>query len=310
MHKKVRASIILLVALSLVVGGGYAALRTINPGLFVPQTQATITKTSELKKADKTQQVTEEVHVSHDGIDLYGKLVAPANYKKVKLPLFIMAHGYDSNADFIDAAANLVASKGYMIYSFDFYGGSTSTRSGDTDMLDMSVETEKKDLEAVINYWKSQKFVDSSHIYLGGVSHGGLISAMAAADLPRDITAMILFAPAFNVPDLAHSGFSHYGYTDISQVPASVSYEGKTVGKRYIADALNLNIPAIQRAYDGPVLIIHGTVDDAVPFSYSESASHTYKNAQLIPIKGAGHTANISTALSALPDLDLFLKKY
>ncbi|WP_301050277.1 hypothetical protein [Lactobacillus intestinalis] len=45
--------------------------------------------------------------------------------------------------------ANHLARMGYIVYWFDFYGGSTDSKSGGTNMLNMSILTEKRDLSAV-----------------------------------------------------------------------------------------------------------------------------------------------------------------
>lgn len=310
MPKKIRTALTLLVTLALLCTAGYGAIRFLVPDIFTPKTTAQSIKSAELKAADKKHIVTREVHVKHDGINLYGKLTAPANYRDQHLPLIIMSHGYDSNADFIGSASTIIASQGYMLYSFDFYGGGNSTRSGNTDMTKMSINTEKADLEAVLSYWISQDFVDTSHIYLSGVSHGGLISSMVAASHPNDIKAMILIAPAFNVPDVVRTGFKELHLTSISQVPATITYHGRTVGKRYVTDALKLDVTATQRAYSGPVLIIHGTADAVVPYSYSQKAAQTFLNARLVPVKDAEHSADMSSAMPAIFEINAFLKKH
>ena len=309
MSKKIRTALILLLALALVIGGGYAAITSLVPDFFKPQSAARKLKNKELKQADTKNIVTEDISVSHDGRNLYGYLVAPGNYKDISLPLIIVSHGYNSNADVSSKFATLAAQRGYMVYSFDFYGGGNSTRSGDPDMLDMSALTEKADLNAVLDYWKSQKTVDSSHIYLAGISHGALISTLVAAERAQDIAAMVLFAPAFHVTDLVKQGMQELGYTDISQVPDTVSYKDHTVGKRYIADALTLDIPTAQRAYAEPVLIIHGTADTVVPYSYSETAQKTYPHAQLMSIDGADHSKSDFVSVGTLLKLDEFMKK-
>ncbi|WP_418968799.1 alpha/beta hydrolase family protein [Alloscardovia omnicolens] len=310
MSKKIRTLVILLIALALVAGAGYMALSTLAPELVTPRTASQQTKAREIKQADTKNIVSEEIHVPHDGIDLYGYLVAPANYKSIHLPLIIMSHGYNSNADIVSKFATLAAQRGYMVYAFDFYGGGYSTRSGNTDMLDMSVLTEKADLNAVLDYWKAQHFVDTSHIYLGGISHGGLISTLVAADRPNDVKAMVLFAPAFHITDLVKKGMQEFGYADISQVPNTVTYHEQTVGKRYITDALGIDIPAAERAYTGPVLIIHGTADTIVPFSYSQSAEKTFPHAQLMSIEGADHSMSDFVSVGSLLTLEDFMKKY
>ena len=41
--------------------------------------------------------------------------------------------------------------------------------------------------------------------------------------------------------------------------------------------------------YDGPVLIVQGDADEAVPLSYAKKAAELYKNAKLVVIPGDTH---------------------
>ncbi|TCD53598.1 alpha/beta fold hydrolase [Alloscardovia theropitheci] len=309
MSKRIRRIIVLIISLALVAGAGFFAFHSLFPDFSVEKTTQQVSKVTQMNKADKANITTEEVHIQHDDINLFGRLYAPANYRSLQLPLIILSHGYGSNADVFDSFAQKAAEQGYLLYTFDFYGGGPETRSGDPDMLDMSIQTEKADLQSVLSYWKKQSFIDSSYIYLAGFSQGGLISTMVAGEHPADVKALILVAPAFNIPDIVRQGMSTFGYSDISQVPATVSYDNRTIGHRYIADALSYDVEKDQKAYNGPVLIIHGTADDVVPYSYSETASHVFSHAQLVTLDGIGHSADASSVMSALPQLIAFLVK-
>ena len=41
--------------------------------------------------------------------------------------------------------------------------------------------------------------------------------------------------------------------------------------------------------YDGPVLIVHGDDDEAVPYIYGQKAAELYQNAKLVTIHGDDH---------------------
>lgn len=307
MAKRIRRILILILALALVCAGGYTAFRTLFPNFSVRNTTQQINKVVEMNKAQKDFILSSEVPLKHDGITLYGTFHAPSNYKSLHLPLIIISHGYGTNSDLPDSLIGGMTGQGYLVYNFDFYGGGPNTRSGDPDMQDMSIQTEKADLEAVLSYWRSQSYVDTSHVYLAGVSHGGLISTMVAAAHPQDVKALLLVAPAFNVHDAVQQGFNALGYTDESQIPQSVTYEGRTIGRRYILDALHYDVTKDQKVYPGPVLIIHGTADNVVPYSYSQAAVKAFPHAQLVTLDGVGHSANAEEAVSALPQIAAFL---
>ena len=74
------------------------------------------------------------------------------------------------------------AEEDYVTVCFDFCGGGWASRNGGA-LLDMSVLTEKADLEAVLEEVKQWDFVYIGSIYLMGNSQGGLVTALAAAAL-------------------------------------------------------------------------------------------------------------------------------
>ena len=59
--------------------------------------------------------------------------------------------------------------------------------------------------------------------------------------------------------------------------------------------------------YEGPVLIVHGTADGLVNYSYSERAAKAYKNAKLVPIEGGDHGFRGEYDVQARAALDAFL---
>ncbi len=46
------------------------------------------------------------------------------------------------------------------------------------------------------------------------------------------------------------------------------------------------------RRYNGPVLIVHGDEDEAVPVAFSIEAAGKYNNAELVVISGDDHCYN------------------
>ena len=67
----------------------------------------------------------------------------------------------------------------------------------------MSVLTEIKDLEAVIRYTRGLPYT-SNKLLLMGASQGGMVSALTAAKPKNDVGKLVLFYPAFCIPDDLH----------------------------------------------------------------------------------------------------------
>ena len=164
-----------------------------------------------------------------------------------------------------------MAEAGIASYTFDFYGGSPTSRSGN-DITKMSVLTEKEDLNAVID--AMMDFMDTDQLYLMGHSQGGLVSAMAANDRTSDIAGMVLIAPAFMIPDMVDD----YRYATV--------FQGV---KKYMEDARSVELYDDIDDYTGPVWIIQGDQDELVPLSYAQDAAEAYENAELTVMKGEKH---------------------
>ena len=135
------------------------------------------------------------MYAENEGQQIYGLLYQPVESEGLR-PVVIYAHGFGGSYRNGDQCAQALAAQGYLVYCFDFRGGSESSRSEGSN-LEMSVFTEQTDLEAVIAMMKARSDVDSRNIFLLGASQGGMVSTMTAADNANDITGAVLLYPAF-----------------------------------------------------------------------------------------------------------------
>ncbi len=215
---------------------------------------------------------------------IFGKIFIPVSgSEKKKFPTVIYSHGFGGNYEVGEPYARELAKNGYVVYCFDFCGGSPDSRSSGST-LKMSVFTEQKDLEAVIQKIKKQPYVDRKNIFLFGTSMGGMVSAITAAEHKKEIRGLILFYPAFVLVDDAKKLYAHE-----DEIPKKRFYLWMDVGKAYFKDLLDYDAYAQIKKYKRNVLIVHGDEDDIVPLSYSRKAVKTYSSAVLKVIKGAGH---------------------
>ena len=223
--------------------------------------------------------------------NIYGQFYYPADFDETKTyPVIIMSHGIGSTSQLVERAKwpEKAAQDGYVVYTFDFCGGSLNGNS-DVDFMDMTVMTEKEDLSAVIDFVKTKDYVDQDHLFLLGQSQGGLISTLAAADRKEDVAAMLLVYPAFCIPDNARELYATAD--DIPEGEAEMPVG--TVGSEYVKTVYALDVYDTISAYEGDVMIIHGINDSLVPYSYSEKAieeAYTGEGSVLIPIYGKKST--------------------
>ncbi len=225
---------------------------------------------------------TQELYAKRDGNQIYGLAYVPKNAGK-KMPAVIFSHGFGGNYQVGTQYAEALAEKGYVVYCFDFCGGSPESRSDGTT-LEMSIFTEQADLEAVIHMIQGQDFVDKENIFLMGTSQGGAVSAITAAANKEAIKGAVLLYPAFVLVDMTKERFK-----SVADIPDTYYQMWMTVGRAYAEKLLDYDIYEAISAYDKDVLLIHGDADDIVPLSYSEKAVDVYGSARLEVLPGAGH---------------------
>lgn len=204
---------------------------------------------SECVGSRKYEYTTKEVHVEHDGIDLYGKTLVPKDKKGTKFPTVIYAHGAESDYKADYTTLECLVKSGIACYTFDFYGWTNRSKGpkgtkwfkgtprGVDDSYEKQVLEQVKDLNAVIEKVKTFDFVDTDNIFLLGSSMGGATVATAAVTHSDDIRGIILQYPAINLnPDASVDGAIY----DVNR-------------------------------YTRNVLLLQGTVDEIVPLSMSEN---------------------------------------
>ena len=220
-----------------------------------------------------------EVWSERDGNRIFGMMYYNSASSK-KQPAVILSHSSSLTHEAMSGYALAIAKMGYAAYCFDFCGGSDKSKSdGKTD--EMTVFTEVEDLRAVVKTVKSLDYVDSSNVCLLGSSQGGLVSALLADECPDDFAGMILFYPAFNIPEMVKmfSGFGDFGGM-------------MSMSEAYINSIKDFDVWSHIGKFSKPVCIIHGTADMIVPISNSEKAVGLYPSATLNKIEGANHGFN------------------
>lgn len=220
-------------------------------------------------------------------LNIYGKFYYPEGFDaSQKYPVVIMSHGLGSRAEMVERAKwpKAVTEKGFIAYAFDFCGGGMNSLS-DGDFMEMSVLTEASDLNAVIDFVKSQAYVDPDNLFLLGQSQGGFVSAITAASRPEEVKAMVLVYPALCLVDDLHEFVP-----DLAEVTGdTVETAMGTLGAVYARDAYDIDVMNEIAKYTGDVMIIHGLNDKTVPYSYSLEAITTAYSAaasELVLITG------------------------
>lgn len=225
-----------------------------------------------------------ELVFEHEGKRIFGRVYLPDEAQEGKrVPMVICAHGLNGSADKCDAYASEIAKRGYAAYCFDFGGARGSRSTG--EQLEMTLSTQRDDLEFVYERLSELPYVDLNNVFLFGMSMGAAICALVCAGrYGGRVKGLILLYPAFDIPVRARGLCA-----ERESIPESIDVCGFELSRAFLEDACELDFFSVIGAYRGPVLILHGTADEIVPSGYSVRAAGTYDSAQLELIEGLGH---------------------
>lgn len=226
---------------------------------------------------------------------IYGLLYTKARPGE-RVPAVILSHSYSLSHAAMRGYARSLAEKGMAAYCFDFCGGGSESQSdGSTDS--MTVFTEVNDLKAVLATVRGLDVVHPDSVYLLGSSLGGMVSALVAEDEPEKVAGLILFYPAFNMPDLVRQFgdlMNGWGGSMGGSWGGSWGDMGSmfSMSQAFIDALKDYDVWQHIGTFPRPVAILHGSKDWIVPISNSEKAVGLYPNATLHVIEGANHGFN------------------
>ena len=228
--------------------------------------------------------------VSIDGAK--GRLAAiiqkPVLQQGEQCPMVVLCHGFGGRKEgpLFEVIADSLANHGIASIRFDFNGHGES----EGDFQQMTVPDDIEDARKVIEYVSDLRYVKS--IAIAGHSQGGVVAAMTAGELgSEDIAAVALLAPAAVLRDDAIRGtvmgIPQQG--DPADPPEYIDLWGKKLGRDYILTAQRLPIYRTAVRYHGPALIVHGTADRVVPYTYGERFNDIWAGSEYVELDGFDH---------------------
>ncbi len=236
---------------------------------------------NQLKKEDTMPVQSKTLTIESNSKSIYAIMHAPDDTEKH--PAVICSHGFNGSGDDFTADCLFDAQRGFVALSYDFSGGSARSRSRGKS-TDMTLFTEKEDLQAVFAFVQSMDSVLPGSIFLMGASQGGMVTALCAEELQGAIKGVTLYFPAFCIPDDWRKKLP-----DTDSIPDKLNFWGLDLGKDFFVSIHDFYTFDSIGGYEGNVLIIHGDKDPVVPLSYSQEAQKLYKHAELEVLPGEGH---------------------
>jgi uncharacterized protein len=229
------------------------------------------------------------IELQVDGLTLRGMEHVPSAASENPVPAVILYHGFtgtkcEAHQLFVKISRAL-EKNGIAAFRFDFAG------SGDSDgnFEHMTASSELRDAAAILSSVRSDPRVQADQVTLLGLSMGGFVAGITAGDHPEAVHRLVLLAPAGNLPQIMQ------GRAVAAGVGADSKYfdhNGNLVGVDLYRDLQHIDGFDRAKPYQGPVLLMHGTEDQAVPYQVSEKyvAGVYGDRATLRLIDGAGHT--------------------
>lgn len=219
---------------------------------------------------------------SRDGKDIWGLAYIPNTVEKKK-PIVIMAHGYNGTHGEPKPFAESLAMRGIASYIFDFCGGGNNSKS-DGVTTEMTIFTEKENVEDITAQVKSWDFVDPERVALLGCSQGGLVSSLTAAANPGEYKSLVLVYPALTIPATAPMMLKRFD--EDGGRPQNLM--GMNLGRVYYEKINGLNALDEIGKYKGDVFIVYGDRDMIVAGGVG-NAAECYDKCETLEIPGGDH---------------------
>jgi pimeloyl-ACP methyl ester carboxylesterase len=225
----------------------------------------------------------------HDCLTLRSTLHIPEGPPGSRWPTAVFVHGFTSNRlelpNFV-AMSRILETSGIASVRFDLSGHGES----DGDFFDVTITGEIAETRAVVQAVRTLDFVDPDRIGLVGMSMGGVVAGIVAAEEPG-ISALCLWSPAAVAPSEIGSGYLR-GRSLTAEIEEKGYFDadGHRMSPALVEDIAGLDVYGRSSGYAGPVHILHGDKDDIAPLEYVRRYLDCYDgNAHLEVVEGADH---------------------
>lgn len=224
-----------------------------------------------------------EFFIDCNGNKVHSKLDFPTNQAE-KMPVLVLIPGLTGHIeeDHIKAVAKAANEVGYVTLRSELYGHGQS----DGDFSEHTVLIWMSQAMKVIEYASNLEFADK--VVLSGHSQGGLTAVLAAGLMEDKLSALMPLSPAMVIYYGTIQGM-FFGMKLEGDLPDKFYFGDKSLTSNYYRSARLLPVDAAIEMFKKPVQIIHGTEDEAVPYSFGVKLNEDYANSTLVTIEGDDH---------------------
>jgi len=211
------------------------------------------------------------------------------SYSEHKLPALVFCHGFMGNKlghNFMFVKmARMLENLNIASVRFDFTGSGES----DGEFKDVTLSSEIRDCENVLNFVSSIDYIDKENINILGFSMGAIVAIIVASTHNDIIKNSILVSPAVNMYDIFLSEIKEDKLFEFLNT-GYINFENNIVSKNALEDVFNYKIFDYLKGMSGNKLIVHGTKDECVSPLYSQKIKDLLgERAVLKYVPGADH---------------------
>lgn len=220
-------------------------------------------------------------------------------------PVVIFAHGFKGFKDWghFNLVEERFAKAGFAFLKFNFSHNGTTLQSP-ADFADLeafghnNLGIELYDLGAVIDWVERSEELrsrcDTGRIYLMGHSRGGGIAIIRASE-DRRVKKLLTWSAVGGFDRYLKIKPEHAWRSDgVVFVKNSRTNQDMPMYYQFLDDYLahreRYHVRKCASKLAIPTLFIHGTADEAVPFSDAQALHKACKGSRLLPVEGGGHT--------------------
>lgn len=198
----------------------------------------------------------------------------------------LMLHGFTGNktetGGVFKTFSRILAAQNISSLRLDYMGNGESDgefSSFDWDTLNSDVQVMFSYLTETLNFKK---------VIILGFSMGGALAIEFAKSTKKELLGLLLWSPAVNIKEIVNRITSSNVYTK----NGTIDYLGWEISNKLHPSLENYNYLDTIEKIQVPTLVIHGTKDLAVPFSYGEEVASHITNATIQLMKNATHGYN------------------
>ena len=216
------------------------------------------------------------------GLTLRGYLELPDGASaKNPAPLLVMFHGFTGTLSekhfLLSRLSRAIVTNGIATLRLDFGGSGES----DGEFLDVTPATEIADGHAIYEYALEIPEADHARTGLFGYSLGGCIATNVAALERNRVRGLALLSPGAR---------THLKMQKLLEETGRCGRGSLVLTEQFVKDGLEHEGFAAAHDYHGPVRIVQGTADDAVPTETAAEYEAAFSHATVAYVEGANHS--------------------